>query len=734
MAKKKKKASAKKSRSKWSPARLEFLMSQKSGFHEAFKKKDTKNWFANCYRRFIMRFPPTLADNEDPPKDVLDAVDDAAADEYELKVPDERSLSKEEYDESMKKYNEEKGRLKSDCHYVSPRRSCQQLQRWFYNQHAKDAASETTNFFEMIFDNALGIGDTKPRHSSALNIWRKDSKVKEEIEELAQAAFAEDESKALVSVREEVARRLFESRVPAETRELMQARADEDHEKALAAWATKRKERTISTAPEDRQKCIDALASVVQPLLDAICDATGWTVSLIAGGPEPADGGKLHLQMIHSGTTSGAEPMDFGRAEHVRIPALLYPMFWDFLHRVYPTDVCKSRALPSVLSDSDAREEDGTIPEPAAAGPSNTTLSSRDRSLSTTSRTSTSYNTPSMTTVPLSPVPSISDLRNTMDTSSPEPESPAIAFNTHDESPVSVPDAQSTVTPDAPDASHATGPGGAASHGTAQNVVSGAPRGSKRGRALDEGEALSGDVSHRKKQARVGKLSKKKARDTSAVTVPARAASIPPPPPPSHAAPVSPPPPPSLPSQRDITPTPSTDLSSLRLTATNGNSSWLTDCLTMFVTGSDSLGEQWSECLTAYRSFQEKHGYGVERRLPTNNRPALVAKWVGMGRTRTPKWRPQELVPTKFNEEFKLWWAGLQPEWRVENGVVINGKVDGNWMELFYPGKNGLLSVIACLYYWGLACQSAADKKAWLSAISDCTVAFRALEALNTIN
>lgn len=29
----------------------------------------------------------------------------------------------------------------------------------------------------------------------------------------------------------------------------------------------------------------------MQPILDAVSEATGWAVTFLAGGPEPADGG-----------------------------------------------------------------------------------------------------------------------------------------------------------------------------------------------------------------------------------------------------------------------------------------------------------------------------------------------------------------------------------------------------------------------------------------------------------
>ena len=50
-------------------------------------------------------------------------------------------------------------------------------------------------------------------------------------------------------------------------------------------------------------RCIQGLVQFAQPILDLICEATGWKCSLIAGGPEPAHGGWLniirHVLILH---------------------------------------------------------------------------------------------------------------------------------------------------------------------------------------------------------------------------------------------------------------------------------------------------------------------------------------------------------------------------------------------------------------------------------------------------
>ncbi|KAF9033391.1 hypothetical protein BJ165DRAFT_1332159, partial [Panaeolus papilionaceus] len=81
--------------------------------------------------------------------------------------------------------------------------------------------------------------------------------------------------------------------------------------------------------------------------------------------------------------------------------------------------------------------------------------------------------------------------------------------------------------------------------------------------------------------------------------------------------------------------------------------------------------------------------------------PAAVGMWVGRGRSTT--WRPEIEEARVFGMQFNQWWLELQPSWRNMNGRLACQEVDGDWECLRSPGPNGLLSVVAMLFYWGLA-------------------------------
>lgn len=42
-------------------------------------------------------------------------------------------------------------------------------------------------------------------------------------------------------------------------------------------------------------RCIEGIVGFSQPILDLICAHTGMKATLIVGGPEPADGGRLNI-------------------------------------------------------------------------------------------------------------------------------------------------------------------------------------------------------------------------------------------------------------------------------------------------------------------------------------------------------------------------------------------------------------------------------------------------------
>ncbi|KDR75456.1 hypothetical protein GALMADRAFT_140956 [Galerina marginata CBS 339.88] len=132
-----------------------------------------------------------------------------------------------------------------------------------------------------------------------------------------------------------------------------------------------------------------------------------------------------------------------------------------------------------------------------------------------------------------------------------------------------------------------------------------------------------------------------------------------------------------------------------------------------------------------YRRFNIQEPHGCPRcGAPRETRshilsycPGDVKQWIQ--RARSPTWRPIIQDLAKFEREFGAWWTALQPEWRVEaeeGHAVEDG--EGDWEVLRKQGLNGLLSLLAALFFWGLHIRdSAVDRARWTTVVDDCFAA-----------
>ncbi|KAJ7278124.1 hypothetical protein C8J57DRAFT_1000974, partial [Mycena rebaudengoi] len=82
---------------------------------------------------------------------------------------------------------------------------------------------------------------------------------------------------------------------------------------------------------------------------------------------------------------------------------------------------------------------------------------------------------------------------------------------------------------------------------------------------------------------------------------------------------------------------------------------------------------------------------------------------------------------TAYAAEWEVWWETLQlqPHWRVKgpDGKWMVGGVYGtDWGVLFQWGINGILSILAALYFWGCAVLDTPNAdlmRAWEAEVQD---------------
>ncbi|KAJ7722420.1 hypothetical protein B0H16DRAFT_1264795, partial [Mycena metata] len=116
------------------------------------------------------------------------------------------------------------------------------------------------------------------------------------------------------------------------------------------------------------------------------------------------------------------------------------------------------------------------------------------------------------------------------------------------------------------------------------------------------------------------------------------------------------------------------------------------------------------------------------------NRPPAASDWIS--RARGSRARPESNTVPKiaslavYEREWWSWWATLQPAWRVQDAGRPNRFAretyptpkPENWDPLRVPGQNGILTVVATLYWWGLKnleIGEREDKESWVEAVAD---------------
>ncbi|PBK66558.1 hypothetical protein ARMSODRAFT_890310 [Armillaria solidipes] len=115
----------------------------------------------------------------------------------------------------------------------------------------------------------------------------------------------------------------------------------------------------------------------------------------------------------------------------------------------------------------------------------------------------------------------------------------------------------------------------------------------------------------------------------------------------------------------------------------------------------------------------------MKLRLPSEGRPPEVASWIKFYRRIHPDITPGELQ--RFADEWWSWWKGMQPAWQSVDDVVsplgdeYRVRLGGDWEVLLKRGKNGHVSPLAGLAWWGdLVGDDVELKREWALALEKC--------------
>ncbi|KAJ3492554.1 hypothetical protein NLJ89_g11211 [Agrocybe chaxingu] len=798
--------------------RKEFLQGEKKAYADAVAGGYAKDAIAIIQRRFFKRFPIDLPVDQEPAPEALVAVDDDEAEPDQVQ-PNKDELGPEEYAKAVE-------RVKERQKLIVYRKG---IRRWLAYQYMRDHDIDpkdtgAENPYRVLLQKLTGKGLNRPRLKNGQSAWRKTMTA--EIDQATRQRAREKGANmktGLAPIREQVAKEMFQALDASEREEWVQT-AKEDHEELVKKWETDVKG-PLSTAAEDRQRCILGLTQFVQPILDLICEATGWKASFVAGGPEPAHGGRLNMLSVHSGTTSGDIKMNFGRAEHARYKKYFVPMYADFLRKSYSPEDCRACALkndedpftrvadielPSgvdvdpipfqidkpLLSTSgtpsphSAQEQHPVVEEgsraaaslpnvlPVAANKSpipapvadsrpsdptqNRSLAVEEGSQMAAASVSNALRLP--VAVNKSPVPPVADSRRLSPVPSPPPSRPP----SRQPSPPASPAHQSlqgdahqdciTMVIENDPARPITQ--GQASTSESLAIQTPLLESSSTSALLDTREDITGTTSplpvqrsdpanatlhtiesptstsvrpptlpsQEQDNANARRISANPTANTTSLKRKGKATGwkrkrtkedeVGP----TATADVRP----SKRNRDDSNASPTTALSSANPAASTSTArEWFEKAKGQF--RAVPFGEPWLRLLEEWEAFQEEvNAFADNRMLSAKRRPKSIALWIG--RARNPTYRPSNPNPKIDETDYKAWWMGLQPEWRVVKGRVVNSSMEGDWSCLQLPGVNGVLSVIAALFFWGLGATSKArTRKVWTAAVQECTTVFSQL-------
>ncbi|KAE9391052.1 hypothetical protein BT96DRAFT_832549 [Gymnopus androsaceus JB14] len=127
--------------------------------------------------------------------------------------------------------------------------------------------------------------------------------------------------------------------------------------------------------------------------------------------------------------------------------------------------------------------------------------------------------------------------------------------------------------------------------------------------------------------------------------------------------------------------------------------------------------QNWKALVEAWFQLEEAKGFqevGQGKGLPTKDHPKAVGTWIGLGRTKVTPTNEGQTLRT----ELLHWWKTFNPSWHQTSftGEFLQSG-EGDWGILDMSGRNGLLSVIACMNWW-LDLELDEDSQ-WLSLLKD---------------
>ncbi|KAJ7801666.1 hypothetical protein B0H14DRAFT_3782628 [Mycena olivaceomarginata] len=549
--------------------------------------------------------------------------------------------------------------------------------------------------------------------------------------------------------RAQVAREVFADLPSAEKKDIA-ARATEEAVAAKLEYVNALKG-PVSTSPEARQKCIDAVGEFMGPILSGLNQHTGLHATLILGGPMPKYGGELRTVHVSYGRNSTADAVHWPQWDKTRLAENVNKFMIDYLATAFSPQDCAQAALtdlnaakytitPSTCagesdSDSDSddseddsesdsqsgsdtdEDEDGRARKKQKMGTEKRKAKKPVKARTATAATSSASAAAPPTRsppAPVSPAPTlpVPALVSTAPASAAAPSSSSVVAVTA--MPRPRPKKATKPIPTVPMRKSTRGKGEA---GMAMDVDPAEGLDTGVMDAPTSGNTLPPTLS----TAVISYPTVTGAPSTTSVPVPPVLASGPPSapsavsrpttavddtssaltlPPLSHAAHDA-----IGPNTQTTNPSPTPTSTSTFLPCPPEAASWFADAHAAMT--KVDLGCHYHALVAAWTRIEQasrfEHG---PTNLSPKGRPKQVTAWISRLRKGT---EPVVDDPATYAIQWQAWWDLLQPAWRTKDvdgqWSVVGGYRDGGreWGPLYQWGINGVLSIVASLYFWGRA-------------------------------
>ncbi|KAF7791819.1 hypothetical protein EIP86_002843 [Pleurotus ostreatoroseus] len=236
------------------------------------------------------------------------------------------------------------------------------LMQWYHNRYGgvrmSSQKAQVNTFLKAVKKSETA---KQPRKPSELGMYTKmfwDDKIKTPIAEALKPIEAELEAKqargehvpknakrvARMKLQPSLIKQLYDLE-DNETKMQVRTAVEEIHQENLAnAVQGLGKPQT----PEEYHQAIRELPAYVQALCDALCEKTGLTCAVMMAGPIPELGGILSVRSIHSGRTTGLNPLKWPELDPLGYAAAEDSML-KFAEQVYAPEEMFERALPHTL-------------------------------------------------------------------------------------------------------------------------------------------------------------------------------------------------------------------------------------------------------------------------------------------------------------------------------------------------------------------------------------------------